>query len=119
WFDAILLFLSSTVGLLMAFISLFRVERFLEKLLSTRFIPLVTITLLFLGSFGVYLGRFLRWNSWDIISDPPGLFSAIADRLIYPFDHLRTWGITVLLTMVFCLLYFSVKKLPSYLSRTA
>lgn len=117
WFDAILLFISSVVGLMMAFISLYRVERFLSKRISEKRIPIIIAGILFLGSFGVYLGRFLRWNSWDIISDPLGLLSAIGQRFIFPFEHLRTWGVTLLLTILFYLLYFSVKKLPGYLKR--
>jgi len=117
WFDAILLFISSVVGLMMAFISLYRVERFLTKWFSEKRIPIIIAGILFLGSFGVYLGRFLRWNSWDIISNPLGLLSSIIHRFIFPFEHLRTWGITLLLTILFYLLYFSVKKLPGYLNR--
>jgi uncharacterized membrane protein len=71
---------------------------------------------LFVGSFGVYLGRFLRCNSWDIITDPLNLLAQIIDPFIFPFQHYRTWGITGLLTSLFTLLYFTLKKLPGLLT---
>lgn len=117
WFDAILLFSSSVVGLIMAFISLYRVEKYLNKLFPVKIVAFLIIMILFLGSFGVYLGRFLRWNSWDIISNPFQLILSIGYRIISPVDHFQTWGITFILTVLFCLLYFSVKKLPAYLGR--
>ena len=117
WFDAILLFSSSVVGLIMAFISLYRVEKYLHKLFRGKTVTLIIGMILFLGSFGVYLGRFLRWNSWDIISNPFQLILSIGYRIIFPLDHLRTWGVTIMLTILFCLLYFLIKKLPGYLSQ--
>ncbi|MEP7256309.1 MAG: DUF1361 domain-containing protein [Ferruginibacter sp.] len=117
WFDAILLFSSSILGLMMAFISLYRVEKYLYKLFRKRIVTGLIIMILFLGSFGVYLGRFLRWNSWDIISNPFRLILSIGYRIFFPFDHLQTWGITGILTVLFYLLYFSIKKLPGYLSQ--
>lgn len=116
WFDAILIFSSSVVGLIMAFISLYRVEKYLHKLFSGKIVAFLIIVILFLGSFGVYLGRFLRWNSWDIIRNPFQLILSVLQRIISPFDHFQTWGITFILTVLFYLLYFSVKKLPAYLS---
>ncbi len=117
WFDAVLLFSCSAVGLLMAFVSLYRVEIFLTTVLTKRVLRFTTIFLLFLGSFGVYLGRFLRWNSWDIISNPLNLFSTIAERLVFPFDHLRTWATTGILTILFYLLYQAIKKLSGYMNQ--
>ena len=117
WFDAILLFSSSVLGLMMAFISLYRVEKYLHKFFRRKMVTLLIITILFLGSFGVYLGRFLRWNSWDIISNPFQLILSVGHRIFSPFDHLQTWGITIILTVLFYLLYFSLKKLPGYLSQ--
>ena len=117
WFDAILLFTSSFVGLMMAFISLHKVERFLTGMLSKRKVSMLIILFLFLGSFGVYLGRFLRWNSWDIINNPLTLLSSIADRFLFPTQHLQTWSVTFILTAVFYLFYLTIKKLPGYLNR--
>lgn len=117
WFDAVLLFSSSIAGLMMAFISLYRVEKMLQKKINIRMVSPVIILILFLGSFGVYMGRFLRWNSWDIISNPVQLVLSVGQKIIFPFDHLQTWGITMVFTVLFYLLYFSIKKLPGYLSQ--
>lgn len=113
WVDAILLFTSAIIGLLMAFVSLLRVEVFLLKKFDNKMVKVVILALLGLGSFGVYLGRFLRWNSWDIIQHPFGLVYQIAERFIFPFQHLRTWGITAVLTAFFILLYKSIKALKA------
>lgn len=117
WFDAVLLFSSSVVGLMMAFISLYRVEKYLYRMVHKNVHALIIVFILFLGSFGVYLGRFLRWNSWDILSNPFQLLLSICQRVVSPVDHAQTWGVTVIFTIFFYLLYISIKKLPGYLSQ--
>jgi len=109
WFDAVLLFSSCITGLLMAFVSLLRVEHFLSKRFDNTRVHALMVIILFASSFGVYLGRFLRWNSWDVINHPMGLMFSIGQRVIFPLDHLQTWGITVMLTVLFYLLYQAVK----------
>ncbi|MEN9572043.1 MAG: hypothetical protein RL172_3274 [Bacteroidota bacterium] len=113
WYDAILLFTSSVAGLLMAFVSLFQVELFLKRYLRPQHVTRLVAGALFLGSFGVYVGRFLRWNSWDVFVNPLMLFTQLAHPFVQPLQHVRTWGVTLLLTVLFNLLYFSVKKLQA------
>ena len=115
WFDAILLFTSSVAGLVMAFVSLYQVEIFLKKTVTQKHSNKLVMATLFLGSFGVYIGRFLRWNSWDIVTNPFSLLVEIANQFAMPFQHYRTWAVTVLLTGLFSLLYFGIKKLPRFL----
>jgi uncharacterized membrane protein len=117
WYDAVLLFSSSAIGVIMAFVSLLRIEKFLVYKFSHRLVELIVFSILFLGSFGVYLGRFLRWNSWDIVNNPLGLLSSIGQRFVFPLQHLQTWGITIILTTAFYLLYLIIKKLPGYLNQ--
>lgn len=112
WYDAILLFTSSLTGLVMAFISLYQVEIFLRSVVTKRHVNKLIMAAIFLGSFGVYVGRFLRWNSWDIFVNPSSVFTEVLLPFVKPLDHFRTWGITMLLTALFGLLYFAVKKLP-------
>jgi uncharacterized membrane protein len=105
WFDVILLFTSSFLGLILAFASLQYAERFLQHtfghLMKTRLVPVI----LFLGSFGVYLGRFERWNSWDIIHSPFELAENIWQHIFFPAHYLRTWVVTVMLTILFYIIY--------------
>jgi uncharacterized membrane protein len=117
WYDAILLFSSSAIGVIMAFVSLLRIEKFMVHKFNHRSVELIVFAILFLGSFGVYLGRFLRWNSWDIISNPLGLMSSVGQRFVFPLQHSQTWGITIILTTTFYLLYLMIKKLPGYLNQ--
>jgi uncharacterized membrane protein len=117
WYDALLLFSSAIVSLLMAFISLLRAESFLIQQFNKKIVNVLMFIVLFMASFGVYLGRFLRWNSWDVVSNPVNLFVSVAERLLFPFRHLHTWGITVLFTTLFYLLYLIVKKMPGYINR--
>jgi len=118
WFDAILLFTCSIAGLIMAFASLYLVEIFLKRNISPAHSGKLVIAALFLGSFGVYVGRFLRWNSWSIITHPHTMLEDISTHLFMPFHHYKTWVVTLLLTCLFSLLYFTLKKLPGYLHET-
>jgi len=112
WFDAVLLFTSSVTGLVMAFLSLHYVEQFLRRQYTVKYMNATVAFVLFLGSFGVYLGRFLRWNSWDILTNPVSLLTEIGTRICNPVDYYKTWLITLLFTFLFSILYFGIKQLP-------
>ena len=98
----------------MAFTSLFKVEVFLQRKIQGIIVKKVVIGCLFVGSFGVYLGRFFRWNSWDIITNPLNLLKQVIDPFISPFEHYRTWGVIGLLTCLFTLPYFTQKNNPIF-----
>ena len=91
------------------FLSLWDIEKVLRKSIRNTWISVISIALLFLGSFGIYVGRYLRWNSWDIIRDPFGLFFDIGDRFINPFAHPRTWGMTIFMGFFLNMIYWSFK----------
>ncbi|MEP7230736.1 MAG: DUF1361 domain-containing protein [Ginsengibacter sp.] len=112
WFDVILIFSASINGLIMACISLQNIELFLVSKFSIHKTRLILITCLFLASFGVYLGRFLRWNSWDIIANPTGLITDAGEHFFNPVQHPRGIGMTLILTIFFSIFYFTIKKLP-------
>lgn len=109
WYDLIVILSYAWTGLMFGFVSLLQIEKLLSEFLNKKFIVLLSILFLFISSFGVYLGRFLRWNSWDILSDPFGLFKDISYRIIYPSENPRTWGLTILMGILLNLMYFSIK----------
>jgi len=109
WFDLVLILSFAWTGLAFGFISLLDIESLLQKQFSTKITRVITIAMLFLGSFGVYLGRYLRWNSWDIINEPYSLFTDISDRFLDPFSHPRTWGLTILMGILLNMMYWTFK----------
>jgi uncharacterized membrane protein len=72
-------------------------------------VPVVITLLLFISSFGVYIGRYLRWNSWDVVDDPYPLFRDIAVRVLDPMDHPRAWGLTLLLGVLLNMVFWTIK----------
>jgi uncharacterized membrane protein len=116
WFDAVLLFSASFVGLALAFVSLIHVENFLLNFHSKKHVQKYVALLLFFGSFGVYLGRFQRWNSWDIVTNPISLFVDIAGRFINPFSHLYSWAIVLFLTILYAGCWYFLKSITKLAS---
>ena len=90
WFDVILIFSAVINGLIMAYISLQQVELFLKTKFNDHKTGIILCACLFLGSFGVYIGKFLRLNSWDILLHPFGLtFEGYNTLLIHFSIHVH------------------------------
>jgi len=105
WFDLVLILSFAWTGLLLGFLSLWDIEKILKKILSRTWVSIISSVLLFIGSFGVYLGRYQRWNSWDVIDEPTGLLQDIGNQIINPSDHPRTWGMTIILGLFLNIVY--------------
>ena len=56
---------------------------------------LAALTIPWLCGFGIYLGRVLRWNSWDLIRNPETLLLDIWDIVIHPSNNTEAWMITL------------------------
>lgn len=113
WFDIILVFSAAINGLIIAYLSLQQVELFLQTRLNTGKTNLILFGCLFLSSFGIYLGRMLRWNSWDVLLNPFDLTRDIIHPVISPLRHSHTWEMTIILTAFFSIFYFTIKKLST------
>lgn len=109
WFDLILILSFAWTGLIFGYLSLWDIEKLLSKYLSQFWISLISVSLLFIGSFGIYLGRYLRWNSWDILNEPFYLIYDITDRLVNPLDHPRTWGVTIFMGVFLNMIYWTFR----------
>ena len=95
WLDILVVLSFALSGLFLFYLSIID----MQNLVKSKFekIPIVTLTfgILFLCGFGVYLGRFLRYNSWEIISNPQVLISDVFNILISPFQHYEAWLFTI------------------------
>jgi uncharacterized membrane protein len=95
WYDTALITSCAGTGLLLGYTSIADVQAAITQRFSALAGWFLVIAAVLLSGFGIYLGRFLRWNSWDTITSPHQLFPQIADRLINPLSHPQTVGVTV------------------------
>ena len=117
WFDILLLISSAGTGLLLGYGSVMIVQRAVERRVGTRTGWLAATGALFLSAFGIYLGRFVRFNSWEALTDPMPLFSDIAYRLMNPMDHPRTFAVTALYGVALLLGYAALHALAEEYDR--
>jgi len=111
WYDTLLVFSCAISGLIFFYTSLVKMEKLFTKKYP-RPISLIAIpALIFLSAFGIYLGRFVRFNSWDIITQPSTLLYEMGDRLLNPFGHPDTWQVTIAYGIFFWIGYQFVKRL--------
>ncbi len=113
WFDLVLILSFAWTGLLFGFMSLWDIEKILSKSMKSIYVNMISVILLFVGSFGIYLGRYLRWNSWDILNEPVGLFYEIGHRLGNPLTYPRAWGMTLFMGIFLNIVYWSFRMIKS------
>jgi uncharacterized membrane protein len=98
WYDALMLASFAWTGLLLGFASLYLMQMIWQRAVGPVWSWLGVIGALALGSFGVYLGRFLRFNSWDALVRPRRIAHVIATDLESPFSDPRLVAALVVLT---------------------
>ncbi|MEI9811033.1 MAG: DUF1361 domain-containing protein [Bacteroidota bacterium] len=111
WFDLLLLLSFAWNGLLFGIVSVRRIEIILHSVSGRRLSFFIVFVVMWLNAFGIYIGRFLRYNSWDIVARPFSLFSDMLEILVYPFDNKMEWGMISCYAVFMTLLYVTVKKL--------
>lgn len=111
WYDILLLFSAALNGLLLGLASLLKVEKFLIDCYGKKISAFLILCSFFLSAFGIYIGRYLRWNSWDIITNPSAVGGDILERLLNPFAHFGTWAVTALFGIFLFIIYYSMKDL--------
>lgn len=114
WYDILLLATFAWTGIFLAITSL-RTMQVLVKSYLGGFMSWIFVAIAMgLNGLGIYLGRFERWNSWDFFLHPRTILVDIARRFANPFDNLRFFGFTILITafLIVCYLTFvSVHRL--------
>src|SRR5690606_6491486 len=100
YFDVVMLTSFMLNGLALGFYSVFLVHKELKRYFSSHFAMAVIGLVFLLCSFATYLGRFTRWNSWDILLQPFGLLFDVSDRFVNPAMHDETYLATSSLFIV-------------------
>jgi uncharacterized membrane protein len=111
WYDVLMIFSFAWTGLLLGFISLLDVQAYLEKNLGQRPASSIIWATIGLCAFGVYLGRYQRWNTWDLLLEPYQLFWDVVGVLVHPFANQGSLGLAAVMAGMLGLGYLTLRTL--------
>jgi uncharacterized membrane protein len=106
WYDVILLVWFSWTGMLLGIVSLNLMQEIIKREFKRVFGWVFVLGVAGLSSVGVYVGRFIRLNSWDVLQNPGQTATNIWDWLSDP--SLRSVGFIALYTLFFIFVYLTI-----------
>ena len=111
WYDLLLILSYAWNGLILGFVSLWIVQGLLQRWFGPIAGWAGAAAAIFLAAFGIYLGRFLRWNSWDIITQPLEIARHLLSAATNPSEHIKAAVITLVLCAILGAMYFTIALL--------
>lgn len=117
WYDIALFSACAGTGLLLGYTSLADVQAVISRRFSIRLGWVLAGAALFLSGFGIYLGRFLRWNSWDVLTKPVKITFDTARWLSNPQPLAEATGMTLIYGTTLLLGYIALRTLQPGIGR--
>ena len=105
-FDSLMISIFAITGLAFYVVSVQEMKQLCFKHFKQKIVLKSLIILPFAVSFGMYLGRVLRWNSWDILHNPFILFTDVFEIITNPIDNLEAWAFTIFFGLFLKLVYW-------------
>jgi uncharacterized membrane protein len=107
WFDAVMLASFAWAGVGLGAASLRGGSRIVRARggawAAVAFVPLVALA----TGFGIYLGRFVRLNTWDVATRPGTVLVQVLSPLVHPFAHPRAWTASLTFALFFAVAYLA------------
>ncbi len=117
WYDVILLVWFSWTGMLLGIVSLNLMQEIIKREFGRPLGWIFVFLVAGLSSAGVYVGRFIRLNSWDILQNPSQTANNLWDWLTDP--SLRSLGFISLYTLFFIFIYLTLYSFGHILQEQA
>ena len=106
WYDVIMLVWFSWTGMLLGIVSLNLMQEIIRREFGRWFGWIFVLLVAGLSSAGIYVGRFVRLNSWDILNNPTYAADSLWNWLSDP--SLRSFGFIGLYTLFFIFIYLTI-----------
>jgi uncharacterized membrane protein len=103
WYDLVLFFLFSWCGLLLGYVSMRQFHSIVSHYINAWMGWIFVLVVSFLGGFGVYLGRVIRLNSWDVLFSPFRLVESVLEGI-----NAHAAIFTILFGMLILIVYLSL-----------
>jgi uncharacterized membrane protein len=105
WYDIGLLAAFAWSGCFLAVVSLHTIQRLVRQLCGAVVSWLFVGASVGLSGLGVYLGRFERWNSWDLLFAPHDVLAAVARPILFPLSHIQPLGVSAMFATILMICY--------------
>jgi uncharacterized membrane protein len=112
WLDILVIMSFAFNGLILFFLSLSDMEKLLKQHLNSKLLTTLMLSIFGLTAFGIYLGRFLRHNSWEIINNPLNIFTDIFNIIVQP--NIEAWVFTLTFGSFLAISYWMLKGFSNY-----
>ncbi|WP_162623334.1 DUF1361 domain-containing protein [Confluentibacter sediminis] len=117
WLDVLVVTSFALNGLLLFLLSITDMKAIMSRFTNNKYVNPIFIFILFLCGFGVYLGRFLRYNSWEVIQNPLNLLNDIIFLIIHPNLNLEACLFTFIFGSFLNVAYWMFKQLYANTSK--
>ena len=114
WFDLGLILSFAWAGLMLGFISLIEIQNLVRKRTNRTTSWIFACFMLLTGALGIYIGRYGRLNSWDVLN-PDKLYSTLIINFNDNMMRIDMLGMTVMYAIFLLIGYLTVKviiKIP-------
>lgn len=111
WYDIGFFVTMAWTGLLLAVASLQIVQRMVKQSFGMIWSWIVVLVVVGLNGVGIYLGRFLRWNSWDVVTDPLAVIQDAITPFLHPIAYRQPVAIIIVFSAMLLVFYVSVLAL--------
>jgi uncharacterized membrane protein len=111
WFDLALILSFAWNGLLLGLLSVRQMEKIIQQRWHMKNELYFIYPVMWLNALGVYVGRYLRFNSWDVFTNPLGVVADIVDILLHPVQYRYAWGMILCFSVLMTLMYLGIKRI--------
>lgn len=113
WFDLPLNLLAALTGLMLGLHSLAIMHELVRRRAGLLGGWVFALLSMFLAGVGVYLGRYQRWNSWDLFGSPVMVVGELAERIVNPLGQVRSYAFSLLFASVLLVTYLTARALSA------
>ncbi|MEP7277909.1 MAG: DUF1361 domain-containing protein [Bacteroidota bacterium] len=111
WYDLLLILSFAWSALLMGILSVRHIEKIIQNRWACRTDVFFVYPVMLLNAVGIYIGRYLRFNSWDVVSNPFQLATDMGHLVYHPQQYRDAWAMILCFSFFLTILYQTFRKL--------
>ncbi len=107
WYDIGLFASFALTGVFLGIVSLNTVQGIVASYVGRAGSWLFVLSVTVLSGLGIYLGRFLQLNSWDLFFNPGKIILDVVESLAHPIRNQQAYGVTLMFGGIFFICYLT------------